>query len=189
MLRCLLYSVTAPAGRQNYKHGDFLPRFKHFGREHWGRDWLQQQRSAYIDAYCKKQKVDLFACPSCAYNTNSRGNLYRHKRSVHQKKKEECPMCGKTYASAYDLRTHVRVVHGENPFFVTSTPWDPQLRCAICLTTTNELLNDMNWTLCNSEYCDKFFHVLVCLKSACIVPNVCNTNCVNVYKMQILYLF
>ena len=59
----------------------------------------------------KKQKVDLFACPSCAYNTNSRGNLYRHKRSVHQKKKEECPTCGKTYASPYDLRTHVRVVH------------------------------------------------------------------------------
>ncbi|KAH3718063.1 hypothetical protein DPMN_060861 [Dreissena polymorpha] len=43
----------------------------------------------------KKQKVDLFACPSCAYNTNSRGNLYRHKRSVHQKKKEECPTCEK----------------------------------------------------------------------------------------------
>ena len=39
----------------------------------------------------KQQKVDLFAYPSCPYNTNSRGNLYRHKRSVHQKKKEESP--------------------------------------------------------------------------------------------------
>ncbi|KAH3725526.1 hypothetical protein DPMN_051370 [Dreissena polymorpha] len=77
-------------------------------------DWNNNDVPEIISGPCTStpiatiQKVDLFSCPSCPYYTHSRGNLYRHKRSVHQKKKkEECPTCGKIYASSYDLRTHI----------------------------------------------------------------------------------
>ena len=52
-----------------------------------------------------------YSCTLCKYSTRSRGNFYRQKQAVHQKKKLKYDKCNKEFSQQYDLNQHKKSVH------------------------------------------------------------------------------
>lgn len=50
-------------------------------------------------------------CTICKYRTKSGGNLFRHRKAIHENSYGSCDMCSKRFKDIYDLRQHSRSVH------------------------------------------------------------------------------
>ena len=58
-----------------------------------------------------------FSCQACSQKFNSWEKLIRHKRNVHLDKRPfACQECGKTFASQYEYKAHLRVHAKELPY-------------------------------------------------------------------------
>ena len=54
-----------------------------------------------------------FACQHCVYKTTKKENLEHHVRSRHEKIKEICQTCGKSFSDKSNLNRHSKMFHGE----------------------------------------------------------------------------
>ena len=60
----------------------------------------------------KPPRIDHHACTQCDYKTGHVGNLNKHVRTVHEKRRDHaCPQCDAAFGEASTLRKHVRTVH------------------------------------------------------------------------------
>jgi len=55
-----------------------------------------------------KKDAEMYKCPHCDYRSNRQPNVNKHVLVVHDKKQEECKLCGKMYKN---LNNHVKQVH------------------------------------------------------------------------------
>ena len=61
----------------------------------------------------KHSDAKLFACTQCIYVTINRSHLEQHSRSLHEKVKEICEVCRKTFTDKSNFNKHVRQFHSE----------------------------------------------------------------------------
>ena len=54
-----------------------------------------------------------FKCQHCVYATTNRSHYERHVRSLHEKVKEICEVCGKGFSDISYLNKHVSTFHPE----------------------------------------------------------------------------
>ena len=54
-----------------------------------------------------------FNCQQCEYVTSKKGNYEQHIRSIHEKIREICLYCGKSFSDKPNLNKHVRKSHPE----------------------------------------------------------------------------
>ena len=69
------------------------------------------QHSPFAETSGSSRPKPTQSCEVCSYSTTSRGNMYRHKRSVHSHDKHSCDTCSREYSAKYDLVEHVRTIH------------------------------------------------------------------------------
>ena len=96
-----------------------------------------------------------FTCQHCVYATTKRENLKQHVRSQHEKIKEICGTCGKSFSDKPNLNKHVRNFHQEkvqgtkrkaaetmpNPLKKKKTEALKELKCGVCQKEFKELKN------------------------------------------------
>ena len=64
----------------------------------------------------KPPRIDHHACTQCDFKTGHVGNLNKHVRTVHEKRRDHaCPQCDAAFGQAGHLRTHVNTVHRCRP--------------------------------------------------------------------------
>ena len=61
----------------------------------------------------KHSDAKLFSRKQCIYTTTNISHLEQHIRSLHEKVKETCEVCRKTFFDKSNLRKHVRQFHSE----------------------------------------------------------------------------
>ena len=65
-----------------------------------------------ISSFVNLTELQTLTCTICGLSLSSRGNLNRHKRSVHmQERKYTCKECGRSYSRNQALKTHLIRVH------------------------------------------------------------------------------
>ena len=99
-----------------------------------------------------------FACQHCVYKTTKKENLKQHVRSQHEKVKEICETCGKSFSDKPTLNRHLRMFHGEavqgtkrkaseplvNPSKKISAEVAKDLKCGAGLKDFEEVKNKKN---------------------------------------------
>ena len=96
-----------------------------------------------------------FTCQHCVYATTKRENLKQHVRSQHEKIKEICETCGRSFSDKSHLNRHVRMFHEvkvqgtkrkaaesiPNPPNKKKTEAPKEIKCGVCQKEFKELKN------------------------------------------------
>ena len=95
-------------------------------------------------------------CSKCDYKTTDTGNFSRHQK-VHQDSriKHECDTCGKSYSALYDLKEHVKTVHGNDKLLCESCPFSCRSRKTLFRHRSME--HSANAKSYTCLYCNKIF--------------------------------